>query len=166
MTILLGSYPSPNLQDPEIYMASVVSLLVGYPLWAGEAGVKKVTRTCKFVPCIAEIVPVLDEEVRVARRIQDMEYSAKRQLEAREAPRIEGPPKPPKPTYEELKARYGPTWGIEDPSRKAREMTREQALTKLRAEFGDLVDTIPDRRCGEWRRVTDAVPPPVRPRGA
>ena len=35
----LGSFPSLNLHDPEIYIADLCALLCGYPLWAGQRAI-------------------------------------------------------------------------------------------------------------------------------
>lgn len=56
VTRLLGCYPSPNLHDPETYIASVTALLCGYSYWVGERAVERVVNTAKFVPSRAEIV--------------------------------------------------------------------------------------------------------------
>lgn len=63
-----------------------------------------------------------------------------------------------KPTMEELRKKYGPDWGINahDPSARYPQfarMTKEQALARLRAEFGEAVDAVPDAPLGEWRKL-------------
>lgn len=148
----LGSFPSLNLHNPEVYVAELCSLLISYPLWAGESAISTLKHTVKFPAMLAEAKPLLDEEVRIARRVQDMEEAARIQLARRNALRLEGPAKPPRPSLDELKAKYGPDWGITDPDKRRRKLTREQALGKLRAEFGDLVDTIPDAPVGNWKK--------------
>lgn len=141
---LLGCYPSPNLYDPETYVATMVSLLCGYPLWAGQRAVRQLSFSSKFIPSVAEIAPILNEEVRVARRAAEWEADAQRMIAARpkNQPLL---PRPPRPTIEELKAKHGENWGIDNPDRKrSRRLSMDEELAKLRREFGDLVDSVPD----------------------
>jgi hypothetical protein len=79
---LRACYPSALLSDPEVYIAEVVALLCGYPLWAGERAINRVSETVKFIPSKAEIKPVLEDQVRAHRYAAEWEAGA-RATEAR-----------------------------------------------------------------------------------
>lgn len=92
---LLGSYPQASATDPEVYVTSLITLLVGYPLWVGERAIDKVLDTSKFLPTRADIKPVLDECDPRRREISDWDNRVRGQLEERrqiEARRGEGSP--------------------------------------------------------------------------
>jgi len=145
---LLGSYPSAGATDPEVYVASLISLLTGYPLWAGQRAIEKTLDTSKFLPTRAEIKPLLEDQVRVHRDAAMWEAAAQRQaIAAQRAPvaRIAGPPPAPRPTYDELRAKHGPNWGIRDPDGRPPPPTRDEAYRNLVDQFGqDAVDACPD----------------------
>mgnify|MGYP001608434066 FL=1 len=77
---LLRSYASLNLHDPEGYIAEVVTLLSGYPLWAGESVIEEVRKTSKFIPNISDIHPKLETAVKPFRYAAEWEAQSKRQL--------------------------------------------------------------------------------------
>jgi len=143
----LGSFPSLNLHDPEIYITDLCTLLCGYPLWAGEKAIAKVKETIKFPTTHAEIKPLLDEHVRLPKYAAEWERNARAQLEETERLAIEGP-KQRRLTYDELRAKYdgpnGEPWGIVDTSRPPTR-SREQCRQELIAQIGQAAfDAIPD----------------------
>ena len=144
----LGSFPTLNLHDPEVYIAEICSLLCGYPLWAGEKAIGKIKDTHEWPATRAVIKPQLEDQVRIHRDAARWEAVAQRQaLDAQRAPvaRIAGPPPAPRPTYDELRAKHGPNWGIRDPDGRPPPPTRDEAYRNLVAEFGqDAVDACPD----------------------
>jgi len=151
---LLGGYASVNLHDPEVYIAEVIGLLVGYPFWAGERAIAAVRKESPdFIPSVGKLQPHLESEVRVHRYAAEWEEGAQRaRLEAQK--QIAGPVTP-RPTYEELKAKYGPNWGISNPDKPA-PPTREECRQKLIAEIGqEAFDAIPDAGyTGEqWKKL-------------
>jgi len=109
---LLGSYPSAGATDPEVYVASLISLLTGYPLWAGQRAIEKTIDTSKFLPTRADLKPLIEDEVRVHRYAAEWDRHAEAQIAAQAVPLIAGPPPKPRPTYDELKEKYGPNWGL------------------------------------------------------
>lgn len=120
-------------------MASVVSLLCSYPLWAGERAILRVQASTKFIPTIADIKPVLDEYVRLPK------YAAQFDREAEEQLLRIGAPVERKPSLDELKARHGENWGITDPTRRDKPQNDPEAT--LRAEFGDAAfEALPDAK--------------------
>ena len=86
MERLLGSYPSVNLHDPEIYVADIASLLSSYPLWAGEMAIDRVKKTTKFIPTVADLHPELESAVKPLRYAQQWEQRAHAQIEDRTTP--------------------------------------------------------------------------------
>lgn len=157
----LGSFPSLNLHDPEIYIADLCGLLCGYPLWAGESAIEKIKDTNKFPATRAEIKPLLEDNIKIPKFAQDWERNAQRQIaETRLA--IEGPTTP-KLTYEQLREKYdgpnGEKWGISNPERRA-QPTPAQARAVLIEQFGQAAfDAIPNVKTS-MDKISDHVPPP------
>lgn len=79
----LGSFPSLNLHDPQIYVADLCTLLCGYPLWASEKAISAVQDTLKWPATRADLKPVLEEKVRVHRYADEWEKRADKMLEDR-----------------------------------------------------------------------------------
>jgi hypothetical protein len=145
---LLGSYPSLNLHDPETYIANMVTLLTGYPLWAGEKAMVQVKRATKFPPTEAELYPALESQVKTHRYAQNWARDAERMVEGRAL--IAGPPSPARETLDELKARHGENWGISQGIEARPPPFRD--LNQLRAEFGaDVVDAVPNAPNYKWK---------------
>lgn len=142
----LGSFPSLNLHDPEIYITDLCALLCGYPLWAAEQSIEKVKDTIKFPATRAEIKPVLESHVKVFRYAAEWERDASRMIADHSKPVETGP----KLSYDELRAKYdgpnGEKWGIANPDQTAkRERTPAQARASLIQQFGqDAFDAVPD----------------------
>lgn len=90
-------------------MASLGMVLEGYPtevimyVTDPKTGIQ---RKSKWPPTISEIVEACDEHASYLQRIEDRKSWGKR------PPMIE-PPREVRPTMEELKAKYGPNWGID-----------------------------------------------------
>lgn len=147
MRNMLGCYPSLSLHDPKTYMANLVTLLSGYPLWAGEQAVEAVKKTSKFIPTHAELYEELDDRTKPFRYAAEWERGAQQLLDQRALP---APDAGPKPTYEELRAKYdgpnGEKWGISNPDRPwVARQTPAKARAELIAVIGqDAFDAIPD----------------------
>lgn len=137
---LLGSYPSLNLHDPEVYIANLVTLLLDYPRWAGEKAIIKVKRETKFLPTEAELYPALEDQVAVHRRARAWEQNASAMLDER---KLLAGPVVPRLTYDELKAKYGENWGITNPD-KTNVPQWWKTRGELRQEFGEAFDALPD----------------------
>jgi len=164
----LGSFPSLNLHDPEVYIADLCSLLCGYPLWAGQQAIQTVKETIKFPATQAEIKPLLDEHVRLPKYVQDLERAAQLQIAAR-AMALEGPAAPPRLTYEQLRAKYdgpnGEKWGIGNADKPV--PSRERSRKELIARYGkEAFDAVPDATSGNWQKLESDIsretpdPPP------
>jgi len=146
----LGSFPSLNLHDPEIYIADLCGLLCGYPLWAGERAIEKIKDTNKFPATRAEIKPLLEDNVRIPKFAQEWESRANEQIADRSRLAIEGPAPAPKLSYEELRAKYdgpnGEKWGLDDPGERP-VLTRAKARSALIEKYGQAAfDAVPDAK--------------------
>src|SRR6516225_1007606 len=126
---LLGGYPNFNLHDPEAYIATLCAILTGYPLWAGERGIQQVQRTTAkaWPPTAGQLREALEDQVKAHRYAAEWREDAARMIEHRRDCSD-------RPTYEELKAKYGPNWGIgQGPEvRKWHDVT----LDEVRAKYG------------------------------
>lgn len=91
--------------DPQIFLAGVVELFCNYPHEIVERSVSPVfgmPAKFKFPPRLSEIKEFLDEKMGPIRR----EQARPKALPKPEVDRSQ------RPTYDELKAKYGPNWGI------------------------------------------------------
>lgn len=104
----LGSFPSLNLHDPEIYITELCTVLTGYPLWAGEKAIEQAKDTIRFPATRAELKPLLEDQVRVFRYLDERKQTAL------------PPPadRSNRPTLEELRTKYGPNWGMSPEARQ------------------------------------------------
>lgn len=141
---MLGCYPSLNLHDPKIYIANMVTLLSGYPLWAGEDAVTAVKRKTKFIPTEAELHAELKDRTAAFRYAAEWESDAQSMIAAHKALPA---PVEHKLSYEELREKYdgpnGEKWGFgELPS-----TTPQRAREALIAQIGQAAfDAIPDQK--------------------
>lgn len=106
---LFSAYRTDQYADPDGFMASLGLVFSQYPddvieyVCDPRTGVQ---RGQKFPPTISEIVEACDA------RISDMKRRERYQNWGKnEAPLLEGP-REERPTYDQLKAKYGPDWGI------------------------------------------------------
>lgn len=146
----LGSFPSLNLHDPEIYIADLCGLLCGYPLWAGQSAIEKIKDTNKFPATRAEIKPLLEDHVRIPKYAQEWERDARRLIADRSAPLLTGPVER-KLSYEEMRAKYdgpnGEKWGIDNPHDQRTHMTPGKARAELVGKFGQAAfDAVPNAK--------------------
>lgn len=111
--MLLKCYRTGDANDPETYVAAVAAVLSHYP----EQVITAVTHPVSGLPsngkgwlptvkevsdaCKAEMEPIAQNEARLKRIREQMEMRDR--MDAGE-----------KPTYAELKAKYGENWGISD----------------------------------------------------
>ena len=59
--ILIGTYPSRQVNDPEIYSKAIVSVLAEYPAEVCRDAVDRVTRELKFLPTRNEVLTMLSK---------------------------------------------------------------------------------------------------------
>lgn len=144
---LLGSYPVLNAHDPETYIANLVALFAGYPLWAGEQALGPIKSAApEWPPAEGKARQILEDQVRTRRYSAEFERDATKQLEDRRNGRIS------RPTYDELKAMYGPNWGIGQDRKRGGfpALTLDQVREKYGAER---VDAVPDTTDDGWKKL-------------
>lgn len=137
---LVGYFPRTAAADERVFLAGLTELLAGYPQWVFEAACNVrsgLPAHHKFMPTIAEIREYCDKLVAEDRRHRET-------IERWKTPRLPPPvDRSNRPTYEELKAKYGPNWGIGEVKPAA---TPRQELADLCAKHGVSVDAIPDAK--------------------
>jgi hypothetical protein len=109
---LLGCYRKGNAENPDIYTAAIAAVLSEYPTDIIRRATDPRTGIAgksKWLPSVAEVRAFCEAEYAPVRRQQERERLAE------ERKRMLPPPvedRSKRPTYEELKARYGPNWGL------------------------------------------------------
>lgn len=107
---LFAAYRTDQYADPDGYVASLGMVLEQYPedvvdfITNPRTGIQ---RTSKFPPTISEIVQACDARVADLKKQERYRNWGRSEVPALEQPRES------RPTYEELKAKYGENWGIE-----------------------------------------------------
>jgi hypothetical protein len=139
---LFSAYPKTDYADPDAAHAAIVNVLKGYPLsvvnrLTNETESEALQLKHKFPPRLAEIKEAAEAIMSEKAREDARKTRLPQQLAARaEAEQ----PKGDRPTVDELKAKYGPTYGI-DPDggeRKSVENTfRAMNADELRAYYAN-----------------------------
>lgn len=150
--VMLRGYANGGRDAGASYQGALAETLMHYPrciaAYAGDVK-RGVPSTTGFLPTPAAIIAWAEKETDELRAIvvrddhyagiqRDMQQAAKDEatLTAARAKR---------PTYDDLKEKYGPTWGITDPTQKKPVQTRRQAQDALIAAIGqDAFDALPD----------------------
>lgn len=129
--MLLGCYRTGAANDPEVYIAAVVRVLSAYPMSIVHRVIDPVTglpgRT-KWLPTIPEINEACEELHERERRIARMDDQAERQLEARRAWEQS---KSRAPNLDDLKAKYGPNWGLNTDGTEEERERRQKHLGSI-----------------------------------
>jgi hypothetical protein len=144
---LFGFFPRSAASDPQVFMAGVVELLAGYPAWVADRILSPkhgLPAHHTFLPSIKEIRERCEDEFKAHRYAREFDQTSDALRLKYSAPQLEGPAPPPRPTYTELKARYGPKWGITDPNHEKRAAVYLSAA-ELRAKYGSAFDLCPDQ---------------------
>jgi hypothetical protein len=137
---LIGYFPRSAASDPRVFMTGLVDLLSEYPAFAVEAVLSVrggIPAKHEMMPAISQIREALEAESRVARYAQEWRDGARQAL-------LPGPPAPPRPTYDDLKAKYGDNWGLKPDGPKTPAFS---SLEDIAAKFGvsrDVIDALPD----------------------
>lgn len=136
--ILAGCYRKDDAADPETYSAALAAVLAEYP----PDIVRRVTdpRTGlpsrqQWLPTIKEVHDACDELDQRERRFAE---AAKREREQLEARQRDAEKAKAKPTYDDLKAKYGPNWGLsgqEDEDQRKRKARLEKLEDANRRAF-------------------------------
>jgi len=108
--ILLGCYRTGEANDPETYVAAVTAVLSHFPEEVITAVTHPVTglpKKSSWLPTIKEVNDACNEAIEPIRQHEARLKRIKEQLEMRERE-----DRGEKPTLEQLKAKYGPNWGL------------------------------------------------------
>lgn len=112
--LLLGCYRTGDANDPETYVAAITAVLAQY----SEDIVTQVTHPTKglpvkksWLPTVKEVYDACEEAAAPMIRQQQRERQIAETLAEREA--IEAQRGQLRPTLEQLKAKYGPEWGLD-----------------------------------------------------
>jgi hypothetical protein len=145
--VILGCFRRSDADDPEIYVAAAVRVLMAYPSeivatvadpLAGIAGKQT------FLPSIAELKAECDRRhAEVVRRVErqrciNEQIDRRRLIEDRSR----------RPTLEQLKEKFGPTWGLggaaprENASRPVSELQAMSGMTD--EDFKAAWDALPN----------------------
>jgi hypothetical protein len=131
--LLFGCYRTGDANDPATYVAAITAVLARFP----EDIITQVTHPVTGLPHVKSWLPTVKEvtDACVAANESNVEEQArlkriKDQLEAREREA-----KGVRPTMEQLKAKYGPNWGIEDPQKVTRDPTPAPTIDQLRHHY-------------------------------
>lgn len=131
--ILLGCYRTGEANDPETYVAAITAILARYPqevITAVTHPASGLPSKKNWLPTVKEVAdacdeahaPILQNELRLKR--------IKEQLEAREREE-----RGERPTYAQLKEKYGRNWGIEDPEEAKRVVKPAPTAEQLRHHY-------------------------------
>lgn len=107
---LFGCYRADQVANPREYVKSVCRVLEDYPdevvfhITDDKTGIQ---RACKWPPTINEIVCACEVQVQHMAKLARLQNWGKNEVPALEAPRED------RPTYEELKAKYGENFGLD-----------------------------------------------------
>lgn len=111
--LLLGCYRTGDANDPVTYVAAITAVLARYP----EHVITSVThpatglpKMISWLPTIKEVSDACEETVRPEREHALRMQQEKQQIESRDLP---GEMRDKRLSLDELKAKYGPNWGIQ-----------------------------------------------------
>lgn len=138
--LLLGCYRTGEANDPETYVAAITAILSRYPTPVMTAVTHPATglpSKKSWLPTIKEVTDACDEAEETSKQQVARERRIEEQIAARAADEAA-----PKPTLEELQAKYGKNWGLDPtggesahkPTWKA--PTWDQIVTMYQAEPG------------------------------
>ena len=138
------------------YIGAIAELLCQYPRSLAikcADPVHGVVLTTKFLPTPCDIATWMEDDLDRMREGADAEDAAERQLRERsEYDQKMGQSRPQRETCEELKARYGPNWGIG--LGKRRSGFPALTLAQVREKYGpEKVDAVPDAKDDGWKKL-------------
>ena len=159
---MIQRYPNGGANAGDGYLGGLAAVLASYPrsvAMRADDPLKGVPRETRFLPTPADVIAWCERETEELRRIvRPVEHSEeiRRQAAVREEEERQlQDARAKRPTYEELRAKYGPNWGISNPDKPA-PPTREECRQKLIGQIGqEAFDAIPDAGyTGEqWKKL-------------
>lgn len=132
--LLFGCYRTGDANDPQTYVAAITAVLARYP----EEIITQVTHPVTglpgngkgWLPTVKEVVdacneahePILQNELRLKRIREQMEMREREDRGER-------------PTMQQLKAKYGPNWGIGEEEAAKRVVVAAPTIEQLRHHY-------------------------------
>lgn len=117
---MLDCFRTGGANNPETFVTAVAATLARYP----DQVIYDVTDPRSGLPAQISWMPTIKEVYDACARaflpIRDQIEREKRIAEQMEVRRLEDEAAVEKPTYDSLKEKYGPDWGISNPDRKKR----------------------------------------------
>lgn len=157
---LLQLWPNGGKDAGDGYIGGVAAVLCDYPRMVSTRCADPrngVARECKFLPTIAELVAWCDKETERIRWPIDLEDRISRDRAAFKASieraQQEEARRKARPTLDELRAKYGPNWGLGG-WKKDRGPSVEQTRQEIIAQIGQAAfDAIPNQGEEGWRTL-------------
>lgn len=116
---LLTAFPNGAPPNSQAYIGALAATLCGYPRSVALRCcdiTQGVARQTRFLPTIADIAAFCDRETAAMRGIVDKDdhYASIARAQQKRAAELQqvAEARKTRPTYDELKAKYGPNWGI------------------------------------------------------
>ncbi len=135
---IVGAYPNGGRDASKSYLGAIASTLASYPRQIALAcadPVNGVTRDCKFLPTVSDIVAWCERKTEPLQHRAAREQRIADQLAARTADEVV---RDRRLTYDELKAKYGDGkggWGVNGINDKPR--WSPPSADELRKQIGD-----------------------------
>lgn len=133
--LLLGCYRTGDANDPETYVAAVTAVLARYPrevITAVTHPVSGIVVEVKWLPSVLEVREACERAFLPMRNHEARQRRIAEQMEAR---RLEDEANTAKPTYEELRSKYGPDWGISNPTKAKGTPAPAPSIDQLRHHY-------------------------------
>lgn len=126
--LLFRCYPKAEADDPETFAAAASALLSRYPdavIITVTDPVDGIASRQKWRPHLSEIREACDEQMAPIYREQQRQ---RRAAETASILKDSDMPREARPTYDDLKAKYGPNWGMSarEEDQEAKQRQREQ----------------------------------------
>ncbi len=115
--VLFGQFPHAKVDNPEVYIGAVASLLFDFPPEIVHRAVdpkRGLAVSFNYPPTLAQIKQWCETEMEPLRRATELEA---RRSEARRALPPPSQPRNTRPTLSQLKEKYGENWGLGKPQR-------------------------------------------------
>lgn len=133
-TLMFGCFRRDDAADPEIFLDAAIAILTDYPndvIMAVTDPRTGIPGRQKWPPQPCEVKDACEAIEAPRRREREREERIARQLAERETADAD---RDRRPSYDDLKAKHGPTWGIDtDDPHKPRGETAERAARRIAA---------------------------------
>ncbi len=135
--VLFGQFPHAKVDNPEVYIGAVASLLFDFPPEIVHRAVdpkRGLAVSFNYPPTLAQIKQWCETEMEPLRRATELEA---RRSEARRALPPPSQPRNTRPTLEQLREKYGPNWGLGKPVSLAQAAAAALPQKPVSCEDGD-----------------------------